>query len=247
MIELCCALERWCDVFLPQRDGDLVPRLIQQGLAQEEAYRVVFDRDVAALKACDAVVINLDGCVVDEGAAFELGFAHALGKHCVGYRTDVRVLLPWGLNPMITVPLSETFTCIEALESLGKGTSRGALRSKAAHSQIATHGPCLAQDRHWWPQCAPPRTRSVSFTRICAKAGSILELKWNRAREPLDQERPGSRRAAAPAAGGTAPPVAAGRTPGDHRGCGAGGPTDCPVRHPGRSPSPWGAHPQRGC
>jgi nucleoside 2-deoxyribosyltransferase len=117
---LCRALERWCDVFLPQRDGELVPHLIQQGLSQQDAYRVVFERDVAALTACDAVVINLDGRVVDEGAAFELGFAHALGKRCVGYRTDIRVLLPWGLNPMITVPLSETFTCIEALETWAK-------------------------------------------------------------------------------------------------------------------------------
>ena len=117
---LCCALERSCDVFLPQRDGELVPHLIQQGLSQSEAYRVVFERDVAALRTCDAIVINLDGRTVDEGAAFELGFAYALGKQCVGYRTDVRVLLPWGLNPMVTVPLTETFTCIETLEAWAK-------------------------------------------------------------------------------------------------------------------------------
>lgn len=124
---LCRALERWCDVFLPQRDGDLVPRLIQRGLSEREAYRAVFERDAAALKACDAIVINLDGRTVDEGAAFELGFAHALGKECVGYRTDVRVLLPWGLNPMIAVPLSATFTCLEALEDWAK-----ALHARAA-------------------------------------------------------------------------------------------------------------------
>ncbi len=115
-VRLSRALEKWCNVFLPQRDGELVPHLIQQGLSRDDAYRVVFQRDLAALRACDAIVINLDGRVVDEGAAFELGVAHALGKYCVGYRTDPRVLLPWGLNPMITVPLSETFTCIETLE-----------------------------------------------------------------------------------------------------------------------------------
>jgi nucleoside 2-deoxyribosyltransferase len=117
---LCHALERWCDVFLPQRDGELVPNLIRQGVSQHDAYRVVFERDLRALRACDAIVINLDGRVVDEGAAFELGFAHALGKCCVGYRTDVRVLLPWGLNPMVTVPLSETFTCVETLVAWAK-------------------------------------------------------------------------------------------------------------------------------
>jgi nucleoside 2-deoxyribosyltransferase len=77
----------------------------------------VFLQDLTALRACDAVVINLDGRAVDEGAAFELGFAYALGKRCVGYRTDVRVLLPWGLNPMVTVPLIETFTSTETLEN----------------------------------------------------------------------------------------------------------------------------------
>jgi nucleoside 2-deoxyribosyltransferase len=114
---LCRALEKWCDVFLPQRDGELIPDLIRRGLDHVEAYRVVFDRDISALNACDAVVINLDGRAVDEGAAFELGVAYALGKPCVGYRTDVRVLLPWGLNPMITVPLAEIFNEIEALEA----------------------------------------------------------------------------------------------------------------------------------
>lgn len=112
---LCEALELWCDVFLPQRDGELVSRLVEEGHSPTEAFNMVFARDVAALRACDAVVINLDGRSVDEGAAFELGFAYALGKQCVGYRTDVRVLLPWGLNPMITVPLMRSFNCIESL------------------------------------------------------------------------------------------------------------------------------------
>jgi nucleoside 2-deoxyribosyltransferase len=114
---LCRVLERWCDVFLPQRDGELIPDLVRHGLDHVEAYRVVFDRDMSALKACDAVVINLDGRVVDEGAAFELGIAYALRKRCVGYRTDIRVLLPWGLNPMIKVPLAEIFNEVEALEA----------------------------------------------------------------------------------------------------------------------------------
>jgi nucleoside 2-deoxyribosyltransferase len=120
---LCRTLERWCDVFLPQRDGELITELIQRGIAQQAAYKIVFDRDISAIKTCDALVINLDGRAVDEGAAFELGFAHALGKECVGYRTDVRVLLPWGLNPMISVALSRTFACPENLEMWAKELS----------------------------------------------------------------------------------------------------------------------------
>lgn len=112
---ICRALERWCDVFLPQRDGELVPHLIQRGTSISAAYRIVFDRDVTAIKRCDALVINLDGRTVDEGAAFELGLAHGLGKVCIGYRTDVRVLLPYGINPMISVPLHRTFASMEEL------------------------------------------------------------------------------------------------------------------------------------
>jgi nucleoside 2-deoxyribosyltransferase len=125
---LCHALERWCDVFLPQRDGELIPNLIRHGLNEVEAYRTVFDRDISALRACDALVIHLDGRTVDEGAAFELGVAHALGKRCVGYRTDIRVLLPWGLNPMITVPLSEIFASVDALETWAMHLSLGDIR-----------------------------------------------------------------------------------------------------------------------
>jgi nucleoside 2-deoxyribosyltransferase len=117
---ICFALERWCDVFLPQRDGELIPRLIKSGVSRDGAYATVFERDLGALRKCDALVINLDGRTVDEGAAFELGVAYALGKCCVGYRTDVRVLLPWGLNPMITVPLSDIFNSIDTLETWAK-------------------------------------------------------------------------------------------------------------------------------
>jgi nucleoside 2-deoxyribosyltransferase len=114
---LCRAIEKWCDVFLPQRDGCLLPDLIAQGVAVQSAYALVFKKDMQAIETCDAVIVNLDGRTVDEGAAFELGFAHALGKMCIGYRTDVRVLLEWGLNPMIVAPLAETFRTAAELEA----------------------------------------------------------------------------------------------------------------------------------
>jgi len=103
---LANAMQPWCDVFLPQRDGDLLPNLIADGMHPDIAYVRVFRKDVAALEACDAILVNLDGRAVDEGAAFELGYAYARGKICVGYHTDPRVLLPSGLNPMVTVPLT---------------------------------------------------------------------------------------------------------------------------------------------
>jgi nucleoside 2-deoxyribosyltransferase len=113
---LCRVLERWCDVFLPQRDGHLLPDLIARGMAVKSAYALVFKKDLQAIETCDVVIANLDGRTIDEGAAFELGFAHARGKTCVGYRTDVRVLLEWGLNPMIVAPLVEIFRTVAELE-----------------------------------------------------------------------------------------------------------------------------------
>jgi nucleoside 2-deoxyribosyltransferase len=114
---LCTVLERWCDVFLPQRDGKLVSELVASGRFPAEAYSEVFKCDIEALERCDAIVVNLDGRSVDEGAAFELGFAFALRKTCVGYRTDVRVLLPWGLNPMLVSPLSSIVSTEIELEA----------------------------------------------------------------------------------------------------------------------------------
>ena len=60
-LRICRMLERWCDVFLPQRDGELIPHLVQRGLSQQQAYQTVFERDTAAIRACDALLINLDG------------------------------------------------------------------------------------------------------------------------------------------------------------------------------------------
>jgi hypothetical protein len=46
---------------------------------------------------------------LDEGASFELGYAFALGKVCVGLKTDPRQLLPIGDNPMIEGALWKLF------------------------------------------------------------------------------------------------------------------------------------------
>lgn len=106
---ICEGLELFVDVFLPQRDGELIQNIIDRGYTAEDAYGMVFRHDTVAIAECDALVINLDGRTVDEGAAFELGMAYANGKLCIGYHTDIRLLLPWGLNPMVVGPLSNIF------------------------------------------------------------------------------------------------------------------------------------------
>lgn len=113
---ICSILERHCEVFLPQRDGHLVGNLVASGMSARDAYATVFRKDIVALERSDAVLINLDGRSVDEGAAFELGFAFAHRKICVGFRTDVRVLIKWGLNPMVVVPLQTMISSLSELE-----------------------------------------------------------------------------------------------------------------------------------
>lgn len=57
--------------------GDAASRRIKEGC-----------RDV--LEACDLVVALLDGTQIDDGTAWELGFAYAKGIPAVGIRTDAR-------------------------------------------------------------------------------------------------------------------------------------------------------------
>jgi nucleoside 2-deoxyribosyltransferase len=109
-LEVTAILERHVDVYLPQRDGGKVVDLVAKGVEQDMAYRSIYDRDVEALREAAALFLLLDGRAIDEGAAFELGYAVALGKLCVGLQTDPRRLMPLGNNPMIQVPLNRIFT-----------------------------------------------------------------------------------------------------------------------------------------
>ncbi len=47
--------------------------------------------DLSLLDGCDAMVINLDGRVPDEGACVELGYAYAKGIATYAIKTDLRV------------------------------------------------------------------------------------------------------------------------------------------------------------
>ena len=48
-------------------------------------------RNEDMLRACDAVLAVLDGVDVDSGTAAEIGFAYALGKTVIGWRSDFRL------------------------------------------------------------------------------------------------------------------------------------------------------------
>lgn len=108
-------LEDVVEVYLPQRDGGVVSEMIASGVDEGVAVCRVFKRDVDAILQADILIMILDGRVVDEGAAFELGLAFAHAKRCVGVQTDSRRFAPWGNNPMITGALEVVFDSVDSL------------------------------------------------------------------------------------------------------------------------------------
>jgi nucleoside 2-deoxyribosyltransferase len=115
-------LERTFSVYLPQRDGCLIVDLVEEfHIPWSEAAAEVFERDIAAICNADLVIAILDGRSIDEGTAFELGYAFALRKECWGLKTDPRTLLKYGDNPMILGALKQTFaTCHALLDTASK-------------------------------------------------------------------------------------------------------------------------------
>lgn len=99
--QLASSIHRVGDIYVPHRDGHLVEEDIARGLERAEVYRAVYQRDIDEIRRCDVLIAVLDGRSPDEGVCIEIGFAKALGKHIIGLKTDVRVALPWGNNPMI--------------------------------------------------------------------------------------------------------------------------------------------------
>jgi nucleoside 2-deoxyribosyltransferase len=97
------------DVYLPQKDGGLASEMVKQGVQPATAFITVFNLDVIEVRKCDVLLIILDGRTIDEGAAFELGYASALGKLCIGLQTDPRRLIASRNNPMIDCALQHTF------------------------------------------------------------------------------------------------------------------------------------------
>ena len=116
------------DVYLPQEDGLLIVDLIAKGMEPADAAARVFAADVSAMKRSDILLIVLDGRAVDEGAAFELGYASAIGKTCIALQTDFRRLAPFGNNPMLTGAISILFESVDALVQWAAGAATNELQ-----------------------------------------------------------------------------------------------------------------------
>ena len=110
-------LEKWVDVYLPQRDGGLMSEMVKEGMEPDVAGCRVFKRDMDAIRQAEYLIAILDGRAIDEGVAFELGVAFSHAKRCLGLQTDSRRLASWGNNPMITGALEIVFHSVDDLMS----------------------------------------------------------------------------------------------------------------------------------
>ena len=88
--EYTILLEKWgYEVYLPQREAGLSAQILKDESKDKlEINKRIFNTDLN----CDILIFFLDGRVPDEGACVELGIAYALGKKCIGYKTDDRNL-----------------------------------------------------------------------------------------------------------------------------------------------------------
>ena len=124
---LAHALEGYADIFLPQRNGQLLADLVAKGMPLIPAEKIVFAQDIEAMRRADLLIAVLDGGYVDEGVAFEIGFSYAIGKRCIGLQTGVRRALPTGNNPMISQSLDKIFCSKDALVSYIQEFANGSI------------------------------------------------------------------------------------------------------------------------
>lgn len=127
-------LQSYFDVYLPQEDGKLLVNLVRDGMNVDDAENLIFSNDINAIAESDTLLILLDGRTVDEGAAFELGYAYSLGKQCIGLQTGPRRLLPTGNNPMLKCALTHIF---ESTASLVEWCKKAAIQAPSDYVYVA--------------------------------------------------------------------------------------------------------------
>ena len=116
-LQIVSRIEESVRVFLPQRDGGLIVNLVSEGMNFERAAQQIASIDLNAIRNCAGVVAILDGPSIDEGVAFEIGYAHAIGKCCVALATDPRRSSLGFCNPMVRSALADVCESEEALLS----------------------------------------------------------------------------------------------------------------------------------
>ena len=89
------------ETYFPQEDAGLISDMVDQGMDVHLARDAIFQHNRDSIGTSDIVVFILDGRVPDEGACIEVGIGYALGKECLGLKTDFRSCEPGGNNLMI--------------------------------------------------------------------------------------------------------------------------------------------------
>ena len=105
--------------YLPQRDGGCFAELPDFIDGVPKAI-VIHQKDIEALNWCDTILFVFDGRVPDEGACFELGYAYAKEKRCIGFKTDSRSLICGFDNLMLTVSVERVLHDEEELKCFFK-------------------------------------------------------------------------------------------------------------------------------
>jgi nucleoside 2-deoxyribosyltransferase len=97
------------ETYLPHRDAGLCP-------PSGEGGKFFFNEDLKKLDEVDLLVAVLNGCEVDSGTAWEVGYAYARGRPILGIYDDKRVSDPQAnFNPMLyySVDLCDSMECLE--------------------------------------------------------------------------------------------------------------------------------------
>lgn len=89
------------ETYFPQEDAGLISEMVEAGLDVHQARDAIFERNRLAVQECDIVAFIIDGRSPDEGACIEVGIGYALGKTCIGLKTDFRSCEPGGNNLMV--------------------------------------------------------------------------------------------------------------------------------------------------
>jgi len=134
-IRLAGLLECDFQVYLPQRDGILLRDLREVGEDSVATRRRIYETDLAAIRACDIIIVVLDGPSIDDGASFELGYAACLGKTAIGLATDSRRVPGYFRNPMWEGALEKMFYRTEDLCEWSRIFARSARIAPSAAQQ----------------------------------------------------------------------------------------------------------------
>lgn len=111
-LKLCGKLENLgYEVFLPQR---YVAENVD--FEKENWQKIIFEKNCEEIQASDLIVCILDGAIVDDGTAWEIGHAYSLNKEIYGLRTDFRIVgLEGQVNLMIGESVDKIFSSFDEL------------------------------------------------------------------------------------------------------------------------------------